>query len=62
MSDEQQNSDMRCYRCPVCGFLYEPKLGDPESGIPPGTPFSELPDDYICPICGIGKSMFDPRD
>lgn len=58
MSEEK---DKDVYRCAVCGFLYDPEMGDPESGIEPGTPFSELPDDYICPICGVSKSFFDRK-
>jgi rubredoxin len=46
------------YKCAICGYLYEPELGDPNGDIEPGTPFSELPDDYICPICGAGKDEF----
>jgi rubredoxin len=46
------------YKCAICGYLYEPELGDPEADIKAGTPFIELPDDYICPICGAGKDEF----
>lgn len=50
------------YRCIACGYLYDPKRGEPKNGIPPGTAFKDLPDDYICPICGVyakvGKSAF----
>ncbi|MFH1010112.1 MAG: flavin reductase [bacterium] len=50
---------MKSYRCSVCGYLYEPEKGDPESGIPPGTPFEELPDDWVCPVCGSPKDVFE---
>jgi rubredoxin len=46
------------FRCAICGYIYDPELGDPEEGVKPGTPFSGLPDDYICPICGAGKDEF----
>jgi len=47
------------YRCTVCGYIYDPEKGDPESGIKPGTPFEELPDDWVCPICGATKDQFE---
>jgi len=53
---------MKKYRCIPCGYIYDPALGDPESGIEPGTPFEKLPDDWQCPICFVGKEDFEPRD
>jgi rubredoxin len=50
---------MKKYRCLVCGWIYDPEEGDPASGIEPGIDFNDLPDDYICPICGAGKSEFE---
>ncbi|MBI2836089.1 MAG: rubredoxin [Chloroflexi bacterium] len=47
------------YRCSVCGYIYDPDLGDPETGIKPGTPFEQLPDDWTCPICGATKADFE---
>lgn len=47
------------YKCIVCGYIYESKLGDPISGILEGTPFSELPPKYLCPICGAGLEDFE---
>ncbi len=47
------------YECTVCGYIYDPKLGDPEGDIKPGTPFEELPDDWVCPVCGAGKDRFE---
>ncbi|MBI2851504.1 MAG: rubredoxin [Chloroflexi bacterium] len=47
------------YRCSVCGYIYDPELGDPESGIKPGTPFEQLSDDWTCPICGATKADFE---
>jgi rubredoxin len=46
------------YRCKQCGWIYDPAVGDPRSGIPPGTPFADLPDSYKCPVCEVGKSRF----
>jgi flavin reductase (DIM6/NTAB) family NADH-FMN oxidoreductase RutF/rubredoxin len=47
------------YRCVVCGYIYDPAHGDPESGVKPGTPFEKLPDSWVCPICGVGKDQFE---
>ena len=49
------------YLCTGCGYIYDPKKGDPENNIPPGTPFEDLPDDWLCPICYLGKDEFDPE-
>ncbi len=46
------------YECMVCGYVYDPELGDPDGGIKPGTPFEEIPDDWTCPVCGAAKSNF----
>ena len=48
------------YICSVCEYIYDPAIGDPESGIPAGTPFEDLPDDWECPDCGAKKSEFEP--
>ena len=47
------------YVCQACGYVYDEELGDPENGIEPGTKFEDLPDDYECPLCGVGKDMFE---
>jgi len=47
------------YKCTVCGYIYDPELGDPDGGIKPGTPFEEIPDDWVCPVCGAAKSDFE---
>lgn len=44
--------------CENCGFIYEPEFGDPDGGIPPGTAFQDIPDDWFCPACGARKSEF----
>jgi flavin reductase (DIM6/NTAB) family NADH-FMN oxidoreductase RutF/rubredoxin len=46
------------YRCNVCNYIYDPVMGDPDAGIPPNTPFEELPEDWVCPVCGAAKSEF----
>ena len=46
------------YTCDVCGYVYDPAVGDPENGIPAGTPFDQLPEEWVCPLCGVGKDMF----
>ncbi len=50
---------MKKYRCTVCEWIYDPAIGDPDAGIAPGTPFESLPDDWSCPLCGVGKDMFE---
>ena len=50
---------MKKYVCTVCDWVYDPKVGDPDSGIAPGTPFEKIPEDWVCPVCGVGKDMFD---
>lgn len=47
------------YICTVCGYIYDPASGDPDSGIEPGTQFTDLPDDWFCPVCGADKTMFE---
>lgn len=49
---------MSQYVCPLCGYVYDPAEGDGEEGIPPGTPFEKLPDDWKCPVCGASKDVF----
>jgi rubredoxin len=48
------------YRCTICGHIYDPVEGDPDTGIPPGTPFGALPDTWVCPDCGAAKADFEP--
>lgn len=47
------------YKCLVCGYIYDPEVGDAAGGVPPRTPFENLPDDWVCPTCGADKSMFE---
>ena len=46
------------YVCDLCGYVYDEALGDPENGIPPGTIWEDVPEDYVCPLCGAGKDQF----
>ena len=50
------------YVCTVCGYVYDPEVGDPTANVPPGTAFEDLPDDWVCPDCGVGKEMFEPEE
>ena len=50
------------YICNICGYVYHPKVGDPDSGIAPGTAFDDIPDDWVCPICGVTKDDFSPHE
>lgn len=52
-------SVMKKYRCVVCDWIYDPEVGDPESGIAPGTAFEDIPNDWVCPVCGVGKEDFE---
>lgn len=53
---------MKRYICIPCGYIYDPEQGDPDSGILPGTPFEDIPKDWICPICGVSKDLFEPHE
>ena len=46
------------YVCDLCGYVYDEALGDPENGIAPGTKWEDVPEDYVCPLCGAGKDQF----
>ena len=50
---------MAKYACGPCGWVYDEEMGLPENGIAPGTKFEDLPDDFECPVCGVGKEMFE---
>jgi len=53
---------MKKYVCTVCGYIYDPEKGDPDGGIKPKTPFEDIPDDWVCLVCGAEKSMFEPYE
>ena len=50
---------MKKYVCTVCNWIYDPAVGDPDSGIAPGTVFEDIPDDWACPLCGVTKEDFE---
>jgi rubredoxin len=50
---------MQKWRCTICDYVYDPAEGDMENGVAPGTPFEELSDGWVCPICGVGKDLFE---
>jgi rubredoxin len=52
---------MEPYICTICQYVYDPYIGDADHGVPPGTPFVDLPDDWTCPVCGAGKDAFEPE-
>ena len=56
---EEETTKMAKYKCSVCGYVYDPDLGDPDGGIKPGTPFEAIPDDWTCPVCGASKDQFE---
>jgi rubredoxin len=61
-SSQKEESKMKKYVCEVCGWVYDPEQGDAEAGIDPGVDFKDLPEDYVCPVCGAGKDQFAPEE
>jgi flavin reductase (DIM6/NTAB) family NADH-FMN oxidoreductase RutF/rubredoxin len=59
IEERKEVKKMAKYECTVCGYIYDPELGDPDGGIKPGTPFEEIPDDWVCPVCGASKDQFE---
>ena len=53
---------MKSYKCLLCGYIYDPAVGDPDNGVKAGTAFEDLPDDWACPECGAGVDEFEPVD
>ena len=49
---------MKKYVCSICSYVYDPRVGDPDHGVAPGTAFEDLPDDWVCPVCGASKQHF----
>ena len=58
-ANDLKTRDMDKYVCIICGYIYDPAEGDPESGIAPGTAFEDIPEDWTCPACGVGKEHFE---
>lgn len=59
--EKKGDTGMKRYVCTVCGYVYDPEEGDPDSNIPAGTAFEDLPEDWVCPVCGAEKSEFEPE-
>ncbi len=57
-SENWRNHHGKKYVCDVCGYVYDEAAGDPDNGIAPGTRWADLPEDFVCPLCGVGKDMF----
>jgi rubredoxin len=57
----KKEEGVKSYTCQVCGYVYDPAIGDPDNGVAPGTPFESLPDDWVCPVCGADKGSFLPE-
>ena len=53
---------MKTYVCTLCGYVYDPAKGEPDSGVAPGTAWEDVPEGYECPVCGAGKSDFEPEE
>lgn len=53
---------MRKWICEPCGWIYDPEVGDEDGGIAPGTAFEDIPEDWVCPVCGAEKSDFSPYE
>ncbi len=56
-----KETSMRKYICDVCGWIYDPAVGDPDGDVAAGTAFEDIPDDWVCPECGADKSQFSPQ-
>lgn len=50
---------MKKYVCTICGYVYDEEAGDPDQGFAPGTKWEDLPEDFVCPLCGVGKESFE---
>ena len=53
---------MKKYVCTACHYVYDPEVGSPETGVPAGTPWENVPEDWTCPLCGLGKDAFEPEE
>ncbi|MEA3508430.1 MAG: rubredoxin [Synergistota bacterium] len=53
---------MKKYECTVCGYVYDPAMGDPDADVAAGTSFDDLPEGWVCPVCGVATDMFEPAE
>jgi len=58
-TESKGDPKMKKYECTACGYIYDPAVGDADGGIAPGTAFEDIPEDWVCPVCGVGKDMFE---
>ena len=58
MNKKLRRAEAMKYVCNICGYEYDEEVGDPDNGIEPGTKFEDLPEDWVCPLCGVGKEDF----
>jgi rubredoxin len=54
-----RRNEMEKYVCSICGYVYDPEVGDPDNGIEPGTAWEDVAEDWVCPLCGVGKDQFE---
>ena len=54
-----RRNEMDKYVCSICGYVYDPEAGDPDNGVAPGTAWEDVPEDWVCPLCGVGKDNFE---
>ncbi len=59
--ERKEESRMKKFVCNICGYIYDPEKGDTDGGIEPGTAFEDIPDDWVCPVCGVGKDQFSEK-
>jgi rubredoxin len=53
---------MEKYICTVCGYVYDPTEGDPDNDVEAGTSFAKVPEEWVCPLCGVGKDLFEVEE
>ena len=58
-NNHMRRNEMEKFVCSVCGYVYDPEVGDPDNGVEPGTAWEDVPEDWLCPLCGVGKDDFE---
>ena len=58
----ERKTDMDKYVCDICGYVYDPAVGDPDNGVPAGTAWEDVPEDWVCPLCSVGKDQFSKSE
>jgi rubredoxin len=61
-ANDEEQTKMKKYKCTICGYVYDPAEGDPDSDIAPGTAFEDIPEDWVCPVCGVTKEDFEESE